>query len=79
VILLSICMHQPGIKIDVKNSFYGELGCVFNQFLKYCVNIFVEDFNEKVGREDTFKPTTGNESLHEITNDNRVRVVKFPT
>jgi hypothetical protein len=30
------------------------------------------DFNTKVGREDIFKPTTGNESSHEISNDNAV-------
>jgi hypothetical protein len=28
------------------------------------------DFNAKVGREDIFKPTIGNGSLHEIINDN---------
>jgi hypothetical protein len=28
------------------------------------------DFKAKVGREDIFKPTAGNESLHEISNDN---------
>jgi hypothetical protein len=37
------------------------------------------DFNAKVGREDIFKLTIGNESLHEISNDNRVRVVNFGT
>jgi hypothetical protein len=26
-----------------------------------------------------FKPTIGNESLHEISNDNGVRIVNFPT
>jgi endonuclease/exonuclease/phosphatase family metal-dependent hydrolase len=35
------------------------------------------DFNAKVGREDIFKPTTGNESSHEIRNDNGV--VNFAT
>jgi hypothetical protein len=33
--------------------------------------------NAKVGREDIFKPTIGNESLHETSNDNGVRVVNF--
>jgi hypothetical protein len=37
------------------------------------------DFNAKVGREGIFKPTTENESLHEIRNDNGVRVVNFAT
>jgi hypothetical protein len=35
------------------------------------------DFNAKVGREDIFKLTVRNESLHEISNDNGVRVVNF--
>jgi hypothetical protein len=33
------------------------------------------DFNAKVSRENIFKPIIGNESLHEISNDNGVRVV----
>jgi hypothetical protein len=37
------------------------------------------DLNAKVGREGIFKPTIGNESLHEISNDNGVRVVNFAT
>jgi hypothetical protein len=35
------------------------------------------DFNTKVGKEDIFKPTFGNETLHEISNDNGV--VNFAT
>jgi endonuclease/exonuclease/phosphatase family metal-dependent hydrolase len=37
------------------------------------------DFNAKAGREDIFKPTIGHESLQEISNNNRVRVVNFAT
>jgi hypothetical protein len=33
------------------------------------------DFNAKVGREDIFNPTDGDESLHKI--DNGVRVVNI--
>jgi hypothetical protein len=43
------------------------------------MKILLGDFNAKVGREDTFKPTNGNESLHETSNDNGVRVVNFAT
>jgi hypothetical protein len=41
------------------------------------MKILLGDLNAKVGREDIFKPTTGNESLHEISNDSGVRVVNF--
>jgi hypothetical protein len=52
---------------DVKDSFYEELERVFNRFPKYHMKILI-DFNAKVGREDIFKPTIGNESLYEISN-----------
>jgi hypothetical protein len=64
---------------DEKDSFYEELGRVFDQFPWYDTKILLGDFNEKVGRENIFKPTIGNESLHEISNDNGVRVVNFAT
>jgi hypothetical protein len=37
------------------------------------------DFIAKVGREDIFRPIIGSESLHEVSNDNGVRVVSFAT
>jgi hypothetical protein len=37
------------------------------------------DCNTKVGREEIFKLTTGNESLHELSNDNGDTVVNFAT
>ena len=35
--------------------------------------------NEKLGREDIPKPTIGNDSLHEDTNENGVRIANFAT
>jgi hypothetical protein len=43
------------------------------------MKILLGDLNAKVGREDIFKPTISNESSHEISNDNGVRVVNFAT
>jgi endonuclease/exonuclease/phosphatase family metal-dependent hydrolase len=63
----------------MKDSFYEELECVFDKFPKYHMKILLGDFNAKVGRKDTFKPTIGNESLREISNDNGVRLVNFAT
>jgi hypothetical protein len=33
------------------------------------MKILLREFNPKVRREDIFKPTIGNMSLHEISND----------
>jgi exonuclease III len=54
---------------DVKVSFYEKLERVFKKFPKYYTNILLGDFNVKVGGEDIFKPTIGNESSHEVSND----------
>jgi hypothetical protein len=43
------------------------------------MKILLGDFNAKVGRDEIFKPTIGNESLHKISNDNGVRLVHFAT
>jgi len=43
------------------------------------MKILLGDFNAKVGRENIFKPTIGNESLHQDSNDNGNRIVNFAT
>jgi hypothetical protein len=43
------------------------------------MKILLGDFNEKLGKEDNFKPTIGNESLHQNSNHNGVSIVSFAT
>jgi len=43
------------------------------------MKILLGDFNAEVGREIIFKPTVGNESLHQDSNDNGVGIVNFAT
>jgi hypothetical protein len=76
-----ISQHNlPVDKIDdIKDRFYEELEQVFDKFPRYHMKTLLGDFNAKVGREDIFKPTIGNVSLHEISNDIGVRVVNFAT
>jgi hypothetical protein len=61
----------------MRDNSYNDLERIFDTFPKYHTNILPGDFNAKVGREDIFKPTIGNESLFEINNDNGVTVVNF--
>jgi len=64
---------------DSKDSFYEELRQVFDNFPKYHMKTLLGDFNAKEGRENIFKPAIGNESLHQDSNDNGVRIVNFAT
>jgi hypothetical protein len=64
---------------DVKDNFYEELERVLDQFPKYHMKTVFGDLNAKVGKEDIFIPTIWNESLHEISNGNGVRVVNSST
>jgi hypothetical protein len=73
VILSWIFLPQQRIQLD---SFYEVLECVFDKFPKHHMKTLL-DFSAKVGREDIFKPTVQNESLHKISNDIGVRVVNF--
>jgi hypothetical protein len=64
VILLNVHAPTEDKIVNIKDCFYEELEPVFHKFPKYHKNLL--DFISKVGREDVFKPTIGNESLHEI-------------
>jgi hypothetical protein len=64
---------------ESKDSFYEQLEQVVYHFPKNYMKILLGDINAKVGRENIFKPTIGNESLHQDGNDNGVRIVNFPT
>jgi exonuclease III len=51
IIVLNV--HAPTEDKDViKDSFYEELEEVFDQFSRYRMNIFMEDFNAKARRKD---------------------------
>jgi hypothetical protein len=37
------------------------------------------DFNAKVGQENILKLTLQNESIHQVSNDNDVKIINFAT
>ena len=63
----------------IQRQFYEELEQVFYYFPKYRTMILLGDFNAKVGRENIFKPTTGNQSLHQDSNEYGVSNVNIAT
>jgi hypothetical protein len=79
IIVLNVHAPTEDKDDDIKDRFYEELEQVFDQFPRYHMTILLGDFNAKVGREDIFKLIIGNESLHEVNNDNGVRVANFAT
>jgi hypothetical protein len=52
-------MPRKDISDDIEESFYEELGCVFDKFPRYDIKFMLSDFNMKVGREDIFKLISG--------------------
>jgi hypothetical protein len=63
----------------ITQSLYEGLDQAFNYFPNYCMKIMLGDGNEKLGREDIFRPTIGNERLYQDNSNNDVGIVNFAT
>ena len=68
--IIVVNVHAPSEeKVDESKDFYEELEQVFDHFPKYHIKMLLGDFNAKVGRENIFKPTVRQESLHQDSNE----------
>jgi hypothetical protein len=54
-------MLQQSIKLMIWTA-TRNLERLFDKFPKYHIKILFGDYSAKVGKEDIFKPTTGNDS-----------------
>ena len=79
--IIVVNVHAPSKEKseESEDSFYEELEPVFDHFPKNHMKILLGNFNAKLGREIIFKPTIGQESLHQDSNVNGVRLVNFAT
>jgi hypothetical protein len=68
IIVLNVLVATEDKIYDMKGSFYEELEDVCDKFPKYHMKVS-GDFSVKLCREDVFNTTTGNEKLHDISND----------
>jgi len=71
-----MCTNKQKAKV-VKEEFYNLLEQNKNQIANSNIKIILGDFNAKAGKEDTYKPTIGNESLHKETNNNLIKTIQF--
>jgi hypothetical protein len=72
IVVLNVHVLSEEKSDDSSDNFYKELEQVFDHFPKYHMKILLGDFNAKVGRGNICKPTIGNESVHQDSNDNDV-------
>jgi hypothetical protein len=79
IIVLNVHVQRKNKSNDVKDSFYEELGRVFDQFPRYDVKRLLRDFNAIVGRENTSKSKIGKKSLHEISYETSVTAINVAT
>ena len=80
--IIVVNVHAPSEEKsdESKESFFlKNYSRPFYHFTKYYMKIPLGDFNAKVGREVIFNLTMGNESLHQVSNDNGVRIVNSAT
>ncbi|XP_008181820.1 uncharacterized protein LOC103309055 [Acyrthosiphon pisum] len=62
---------------EEKDDFYESLDLILNALPQYRIKIVLGDLNAKVGKETVFRPIIGSHSLHEVTNDNGLRLIDF--
>jgi len=62
---------------EIKEEFYNLLEQNINQIANSDIKIILGDFNAKVGKENIYKHIIGDESLHNETNNNGIRMIQF--
>ena len=79
IIVLNVHAPSEEKSDSSKHSFMRNYEQIFNHISKYQMKILLGDFNAKLGGgKDFLKSTIGNESLHQDSNDNGVRIVNLP-
>jgi len=60
-----------------KEDFYNQLERVYDSIPHRTRKIIIGDLNAKIGKEQIFKHTIGEQNLHEISNDNGNKLISF--
>ena len=74
-----MCMHQVRRKVMIQKTRFKRNEQGFDHFPQYHMTVLLGDFNVKGGERGILKPTIGNESLHQDSIDNGVKIVNCAT
>jgi endonuclease/exonuclease/phosphatase family metal-dependent hydrolase len=74
-----ICVHAPTEEgeEEMKDRFYQKLVDVYDRAAGHDVKILVGDMNAKVGKENICRLIIGKESIHDMSNNNSMRLTDF--
>jgi len=64
---------------EILSEFYETLQSVCDEIPKHDAIINLGDFNAKLCKEQLYKDVIGRHSLHEVTNNNGLRLVQYAT
>jgi hypothetical protein len=64
-------------EVIIKDTFFDKLENTYNQIPRSGIKIILGDFNAKIGREEQYKPITGENSKHNVSNNNGLTVIDF--
>jgi endonuclease/exonuclease/phosphatase family metal-dependent hydrolase len=71
-----ICIHSPTEEEEAEKNFYDKLDRVYQKAPTHDIKIIMGDMNAKVGK-DMRAHNAGKHSLHEVSNDNGMRLIDF--
>lgn len=74
-----INVHAPteNKEEETKEEFYLKLERLYDSLPTNDIKIVVGDMNAKIGKENIYKGTIGNHSLHQESNENSQRLISF--
>lgn len=63
---------------EIKDAFYDQLQSTLDKLSKRDLILLMGDMNAKVGKEiDAYSPAIGKHSLHDMSNENGIRLISF--
>jgi len=75
MIMICIFTHQPNQEMKKQDAFYEELKQIYDAMPDYCIKLLLGDMNVQEGKGNAYKTTIGKHSLHDLINDNRIRLI----